>query len=277
MPDRVVQTATGTFEAPDDHFAQLLRDHDGHQRTDIAVMRSLVGPGDLVLDVGAFIGTVAIPLARAVAPGGEVVAFEAMPEHLRLLRANAARNDVALTIAPFLISSTAGPVTARSYDEHSSGSTWFEPAAPGSAGALDLPVTTLDAWYAEHGGGRPVALIKVDVEGMELDVLRGASALLAAHHPALHVEVASFQLSRYGGSLGELDRLLKSHGYRLYVNLAERNGASDVARLARCGSVRLFGPVLGDVVAVHRSRQVPASRVAGYLRFARLWLKRTRS
>ena len=272
-----METAVGTFAVPDEHFADFLRKHDGHQRTDLAVMRRLVAPGDLVLDVGAFIGTVAIPLARAVQPEGEVVAFEALPEHVRLLEANAVRNDVSLTIVPSLVSQSPGPVTAHSYDQMSSGSTWYEPAAAGSDGALDLPVTTLDTWYDERGRGRPVALIKVDVEGMELDVLRGASRLLASQHPALHVEVASFQLSRYGGTLRELNRLLKANGYRLYVNLAERNAASDEARLARCGSVRWFGPALGDVVAVHRSRRLPASRFGGYLRFARLWLRRTRS
>lgn len=272
-----METAVGTFAVPDVHFATFLRKHDGHQRTDLAVMRQLVGPGDLVLDVGAFIGTVAIPLAHAVHPGGEVVAFEALPEHVRLLEANAVRNGVSVTVVPSLVSQTTGPVTAHSYERMSSGSTWYEPAGAGTTGALDLPVTTLDSWYDDNGRGRQVALIKVDVEGMELDVLRGAVRLLAAQRPALHVEVASFQLSRYGGSLRELDRLLKAGGYRLYVNLAERNGASDVARLARCGSVRFFGPALGDVVAVHRSQRLEASRTGGYLRFARLWLKRTRS
>lgn len=277
--DGVVSTALGTFEVPDEHFAKVLRDHDGHQRSDVAVMCSLVAPGDLVLDVGAFIGTVAIPLARAVAPGGQVIAFEALPEHVRLLRANAARNGVAdaVTVVPALVCSTAGPVTVHAYDQHSSATNWYQPAEPGAPAALNLPTTTLDTWYDEHGADRPVALIKVDVEGMEVDVLRGAERLIAQHRPALHVEVASFQLSRYGAELADLDRLLKRLGYRQFVNLAPQDG--QVGALARIGSTRLFGPALGDVVAVHRSksRAIRASRFGGYARFARLWLKRTRS
>ena len=282
--DVVVTTSVGTFAVPDEEFARLLRQSDGHQRTDIAVMRQLVRPGDLVLDVGAFVGTVAVPLARAVGPDGCVVAFEALPVHVRMLRDNVVRNGVeaTVTVVPTLISSRPGAVTAHSYEHHSSASTWYEPSDPADETALDLPSTTLDAWYARHGEGRPVALIKVDVEGMDLDVLRGAERILAEHHPALHVEVASFQLARYGATLADLDRFLRRHGYRQYLNLAQRNAASDEAKLGRCASTRFFGPALGDVVAVHRS-SVRASELvdrAGYFaaqaRFAKLWLKRVR-
>ncbi len=280
--DLVVATQMGTFAVPDEMFAALLRRQDGHQRTDLAVMRGLVRPGDLVLDVGAFVGTVAVPLAHAVGPTGQVAAFEALPEHLRLLRANVVRNDVEdrVTIVPTLVGAVSGSVTAHAYDQHSTASTWYEPAQQSDDGALALPNTSLDAWYAEHGNRRPVALIKVDVEGLDYAVLQGAQQLLREHHPALHVEAASFQLARFGATLTDLDRLLRRHGYRQYVNLAQRNAASDVAALGRIASVRLFGPALGDVVAVHRSstRATALVRRGGWLPahalFARLAVKR---
>jgi FkbM family methyltransferase len=264
----VVETPLGTFACPSDAFADHLRDLGGHQRPDIASMAALVAPGDLVLDVGGFIGTVAVPLARAVGPTGRVVSFEAMPDHVRMLRHNLAANGVAdrAEVVHTLISPHRGRVSAHRL-EVSAATTWYEvdtsaPAAeaPDTAGAsvdgADVAVgtTTVDAWLAGRPelAELPVSLLKVDVEGMELDVLRGAEQLLARHHPALQLEVARYQLRRHGADLPDLQQFLTAHGYRCYLNLTARDTATDTFTLGRLADLRLLGDMLTDVLAVHR-------------------------
>jgi FkbM family methyltransferase len=257
----VITTVHGQFACPEDWFANVLRSSGGHQRPDIAAMTSLVRPGDVVADVGAFIGTVSIPLADAVGPSGRVIAFEAMPEHAALVRHNAAANGYGdrVQVVNVLISPRTGRIAAQRFDM-SSASTWYSVDGFGrdedvaaSHDALPIESTTLDAWFAANGqpGDRPLSLLKIDVEGMELDVLHGAQALIERHRPALQVETAAHQLQRYGATVADVDTFLRSRGYRLYVNLAPRNAASDQFRLGRIVSLRMFGKMLGDVIAVH--------------------------
>ena len=86
-----------------------------------------------------------------------------------------------------------------------------------STGGGDIPVTTLDAvherWTAEHDG-HSLAFVKIDVEGMELDVLSGARDVLERLHPPLFVEAVT--PTRFN----ELDAFLGGFGYRCLGRLA---------------------------------------------------------
>ena len=95
----------------------------------------------------------------------------------------------------------------------------------------------LDDWRAEPGR-RPVDFIKVDVEGHEGEVFRGARSLIARDRPAILLEVSRRQLRRYGSGLRDLDRLL--HGYDFFINLAERNSSGEEYRLARLPKLQLL-------------------------------------
>jgi len=142
-----------------------------------------LSPGDTVFDIGANIGTHAVPFAKAVAPAGRVYAFEPQRMTFQFLCANAALNNldnlVGLNRA---VGDRAGHVAVPVLD----------PAVPQNFGALRLgdsgggetvPVDTID-------GMAPQAcrLIKIDVEGMEGAVLDGASQTIARHRPIIFVE-----------------------------------------------------------------------------------------
>lgn len=149
---------------------------------ELAVLLPLVKPGDHVIDVGANIGTHAIPLARRVAPG-TVFAFEPQRLTHQMLCANAALNGVVNLVAhqagagetegtcfvPPPEQALAGNIGNFNLERSHSG----EPVRVVPLDALELP---------------PIRLLKVDVEGMEQKVLAGARRLLARDRPLLFVE-----------------------------------------------------------------------------------------
>jgi FkbM family methyltransferase len=260
----VVETPFGTYRCFDDQFADDLRRFGAHQRSDLALMLDLVEAGDTVIDVGAFIGTVTVPLARKVGPGGRVVSFEPVPEHFALLVENIEQNGVADQVTPVhaLVGreSGTGGFTKASW-EMSTATTTFRPAG-GTEGAEQLATWRVDDWMeANAGDRRPVRLLKVDVEGMELAVLEGAAGVIDADRPIIEVEVGGGRRSR----IAETAAFLRARRYRVLVNVAARDAPTDVYRLGPLADLRLLGDMLSDVLAVPEERSLPVARTAGWV------------
>jgi FkbM family methyltransferase len=97
------------------------------------------------------------------------------------------------------------------------GSIHFKPdinghiAAAGEAGAIEVPVVALDEVF---GAGRRVSFLKIDCEGFELQVLRGARRLLERGRPVLFVEIHPWYLQRYGDAPESVVELVRD-GYEL--------------------------------------------------------------
>src|ERR1700722_18443003 len=90
----VIDTPWGTLEAfSGDLITKHLRKFGAHQRSDLALILSLLRRDDHVIDVGAHIGTFTIPIAQAVGEHGTVTAVEPVSAHLDVLRRNVARNS----------------------------------------------------------------------------------------------------------------------------------------------------------------------------------------
>ena len=166
---------TGEYEAPLMHFLQA---HNTE--------------GWTCLDVGANVGAVALALAKYAGPEGNIYAFEPGPPNQQRLRRNLALN----------------PTLARRTEVlecgvgDRPGELWWaeEPGNPGNAllseeGTHKIPVITLDAFLRERPLDR-VDFVKIDVEGMELQVMHGARELLRKFRPALYFET----LPRYVNS-----------------------------------------------------------------------------
>ena len=92
-------------------------------------------------------------------------------------------------------------------------------------------VRTLDAFCTDAGIDR-VDLVKMDVDGAEPEILRGAEHLLQQHRPTMIIELAPYALERSGGSLANYVALLESLEYQLFDQTAETSLPRDVATLA---------------------------------------------
>ncbi|MBA2724870.1 MAG: FkbM family methyltransferase, partial [Actinobacteria bacterium] len=141
----VVLTPDGEIECfTDDGFLPHIQKFGTHQRSDIALLRALVREGDLILDVGAFIGTMAVPLAKAVGSSGSLIAFEPVPKHAALLRKNLRRNgliDRSEVVEALIGREQSGTFSAQRLPL-SAATTWFGPCEEGDGTA----VLTLDDW-----------------------------------------------------------------------------------------------------------------------------------
>ena len=144
-----------------------------YAESEAAMMRRFLRPGDTAVDVGSNIGDLTLPLAAAVGPSGRVYAVESNPETYHVLCANLALNGVKNTraINAFVATGshvdTAGPWGQDAY----TGGIW--PPQFLALDSLALP--------ACH-------LIKIDVDGKELEVLQSGAETVARHRPVLYFE-----------------------------------------------------------------------------------------
>jgi FkbM family methyltransferase len=180
-----------------------------YERQTRAALRRLVAPGSLVLDIGANIGAHTLSLARLVGPAGRVLAFEPTDYAFRKLSRNLELNpDLAARVTAFhcfLTGADAEPVPSSIY------SSWPLAREEGlHAKHLGREMRTeaararsIDSVLAEFAG-RPVQLVKLDVDGFECDVLRGASRMLSTMRPVFVMELAPYVLVERGASLEEM-------------------------------------------------------------------------
>lgn len=154
----------------------------------LALVDALVGRGDAVVDAGANWGLFAARLAHLVGAGGQVDAFEPFPAHAATLGALAHRNPQ-LAVHAVALGGEAGTAELHIPIVHGRSVTPLASLGAPQAGVehevLAVPVATLDAALA---GRRAPSFVKIDVEGFELDVLRGGAQTLR-ERPVLLVEI----------------------------------------------------------------------------------------
>jgi FkbM family methyltransferase len=176
----------------------------GRRREQETIMRfqKLIEPGSVVVEIGGHIGYFAVLYAHLVGKDGKVFVFEPGENNLPYLRANLASKPQAQIIEK-AVSNEDGTVTF--WLENLSGQNNsiiedyylldgnIELAGMGahvSKRAVHVPCTTLDSFAATLADdGKQIDFVKIDVEGAELLVLQGASALLAKRRTPIMVEV----------------------------------------------------------------------------------------
>ncbi|MFY9655225.1 MAG: FkbM family methyltransferase [Methylocystis sp.] len=158
--------------------------------SEFTLMAQLLRPGDTVIDVGANIGCLTVPFARTVGPQGCVYGFEPQPGLYRLLAANTVINglhnvrlfNAACSDRPDVVAFDEADYTAAANYGALSVEALTRQVSRFSRQTL---IVTLDA-AIQH---EQVRLIKIDVEGAEAAVLRGARELIRRTRPALYVEL----------------------------------------------------------------------------------------
>lgn len=208
----------------------------------------LVRPGNIVVEAGANIGVHTVDLARLV-DYGEVHAFEPQRLVFQTLCANLALNHVTNVYAYQAgVGASRGTITVPQVSPNERYN--FGGVSLGADPNGDpVDVATIDGLNLPH-----CHFIKVDVEGMECEVLRGASETIANYRPYLYVENDRVQRSE------ELLRLLGDFGYDLYWHLAPffnpGNFAGDPVNHFQSGlvSVNVLGAPRGDPLQVDLPR-----------------------
>lgn len=176
------------------------------QKLEIALAHALIKPGDSVVDAGANKGAYTFWLRQFAGPAGHVLAYEPQPalgDYLEKARAAFRWENVEVRQAA--LSDSSGTQKLYVPGGGISPGASLESTAGGSS--FDCTVTTLDRDLA----GAPVHFLKVDVEGHELALFRGARQTIEAARPPILFECEARHLARH--TMSDVFALLQSLGY----------------------------------------------------------------
>jgi FkbM family methyltransferase len=244
--------------AADQCIGMSLREYGEWGEDEIAMLARYVARGATVLDVGANVGTHSLAFARLVGASGRIFAIEGHPETFALLAYNVVRNDLlgCIQAVNVLVGQAVGLVSydlSIESDRQNVGSQSFVPALrslpdphPKNAVRLQLPLVTVDSLKLHE-----CAVMKIDVEGMEFDVLRGSIATIRNCRPIIYFEHASGDVS----ALTTIFNMLRAQNYRLFWHFANPFNA----RNFRQNPANYFGGTVElNVLSVPEGREIPS-------------------
>ena len=189
----------------------------GEQGTDILLKR-ILSEGSVVIDVGANIGYYTRIASNLVGAKGQVFAFEPSPNALSVLRQNT--NDLSnVRIFPVALSDSEGE--ARFFVRKNGGTSSLE--ADSSSQEVIVKITTLDSLLIDV---QEVEFIKIDVEGFEPEVLRGAESLIKRHRPIIYLEYFEHYAEKRGYAATLFDDFFATLNYEIHWIDEKAEGAA---------------------------------------------------
>lgn len=192
---------------------------DNYEPVTRLIVQRLVASGDACLDVGANVGGISFLMAASAGVNGRVLSFEPSPSTFARLQRNIQLNPQLkgrLTALQVGVADKAGELRLVEDD-----------VVPGNAalyqtGGIAVPVVTLDKAVADHGFDQ-ISFIKIDVEGMEYEVLLGATETLKRSMPVMYLEtMAQNEDARGSPQFALIEQLLLPLGYQFFD--VRRNG-----------------------------------------------------
>jgi len=237
---RTVEIGGLTWHMPPDaashgSLSQRIVDRGWLPLDDVARVRRLV-VGGRMLDIGANIGTTAIP--RALLRDFDVIyAAEPDPDNYACLVANIAANGLTGTVLPDPIALSSAPGTLRLRRSTHIGTHHLLPAdEKPHLPSIEVPGYTLDGWVARLGvSPADLSFIKVDAQGWDAHVLQGARGLLAARHLVWQVEFSPTMMDRTGAGVRAFVDLVTAHFTHLRL-MGEDEAERPVASVAEIGA-----------------------------------------
>lgn len=202
---------------PYDYVSKEILETGVWERESWETIRSHLGGGATFVDIGAHIGYYSLKAAPVVGPTGRVIAIEPNPETIQKLygniQASGARN---IAVAPVACSDAEATLELFGAPRSNTGETSLSRtnASQDSQAVTSYKVSArpLDEIVKDAGVSR-VDVVKIDVEGAEYLVLKGAAKTLDRDHPVILVEIVERQLQAMGTSSKQVYDLLRSHGY----------------------------------------------------------------
>jgi FkbM family methyltransferase len=179
----------------------------GFERAETEFAIEQARPGTVAIDVGANVGMFSVPLALAVGPSGRVLTIEPSPDNVARLESNLELNSLEnVVVEPIAVGDKDGQLVLQLASDPGFHSTAEIAESRSVEENLTVRAETLDqVWLRAHAPA--VSFIKIDTEGSEDAVLRGAEQILRACQPVLLVEAKGAERVR------ELDGWLGSFGY----------------------------------------------------------------
>lgn len=197
------------------HFGRQIRSRNFRTaEPEYDLLPALISPGDWVLDVGANVGHYTARFSELVGERGRVISFEPVPDTFELLASNVAllphKNVTLINSAASDVTDVVG-IEIPKFTDSGLDDYYTAHLSQASCGlnVLCIPVDSLNLPH-------PVRLVKIDAEGHELPVLRGARALLERDHPVLIIEDNGSDICEYLAGFGYSYEKMESSPNRLF-------------------------------------------------------------
>ena len=201
----------------DERVLEVIHEIRG-ENPEYAVLKGLLSEGDTFVDVGANFGTFSLLASRIVGATGRVIAIEPQPELASMIRESLLLSHVSNCEVHQIASGAELGEASLLVPRDDSGRAGFFPAFSGKAShqSMTVPVGTLDAMLT--GNSRPGKLvIKIDVEGSEIDVLNGGAETIHDRRPAILIELNPWSARAAGRTPRDVVAALESFGYSTFA------------------------------------------------------------
>ncbi|HMR92392.1 MAG TPA: FkbM family methyltransferase [Chitinophagaceae bacterium] len=207
---------------PAEHIQRQILWHGIYEKEASHFARSLLRPGDVMIDIGANTGYYTLIAAAAVKQQGRVIAFEPVPRLRHLLEAQLVTNRLGnVTVESAALGEQKGQAAFFVAGDDNTGMSGLRPQENFSGVTLQADITPLDTWLATHPQPA-IRLIKIDTEGAELQVLRGMRHTIEKYQPVLLLELMNELLALFNHHATEIYDLLQGTGYKAYT-IKKRN------------------------------------------------------
>lgn len=223
-----------------------------YEQLELMVYQRLAEASSVIADVGANIGLYSCVGAASTGDASRTFAFEPAPDNLEFLARNVAQNGLEGRVVIIGEAVSDAPGQARFHLSDGIGNHSLAANNAGSGRHVDVPVTTIDRYFA----GERVDILKVDVEGFDVHVLRGARETLRAHKPAVFVELLTVRLEESGDTPSDLIDELTSVYEHVFVIDELRGAVKAVSRQELLALAE--GRVHTNLVAVARPEHLDA-------------------
>ena len=213
---RIIETPGGRLfvsDADQGSVARALRNKGRYEKDWTAWMRANIGAGMHVVDVGANIGYYTVLLASLVGPHGRVTACEPDPGNAALLRRSVAENGFGhVRVVEAAVTDAEGRATLHQDTAwHGVHSLARENTVNPGDGRVEVATVSLDSLMRDATDD--VDFVKIDAQGAEADIVRGARRLLNQPHARVLMEIWPFGIRGLGGSLAAVITPFLEHGF----------------------------------------------------------------
>lgn len=196
---------------------------------EISAIEKFIRPGEVCLDIGAHAGSWTRPLSQLVGIDGHVFAFEALPYYAKVLKTTLFLLRILnVSIINRIVTDHTDPtklVFRDSDGKRLTGFTHIAGPTENTDQAVLVDSTTVDNFLSNQDIKARIAFVKIDVEGAEFFVVRGARETIIKYRPVLYLEVVTEYCRRYSYQVSDIFDFFDNLDYQAF--LIQSNGLEE--------------------------------------------------